>query len=58
MKYKNMQITENVHAKLKKYCKKHFLKMNNLVSYLILQYILEKEDEQKRMDKKVPNKKL
>jgi hypothetical protein len=51
---KNLKITEEAHATIKKYCDENHLKISDWATSVLLKEISEKEDEGKTK-KKLPN---
>lgn len=48
---KNLKITVEVHATIKKYCDENHLKISDWASSVLLREIAEKEDEEKTKKK-------
>lgn len=51
---KTLKITKEAHDRLKDYCKKNFLKMNEWTSHIIIEYI----DKRESGDGKKKNRKI
>ena len=48
MKLKTLKVNQKIHEDLKNYCKNNMLKMNNLVEYIISEYLKIKNNDDKR----------
>jgi len=44
MKTKNIVITEETHFKLKEFCRKHLLKINQVADMILLKYLEKNND--------------
>jgi hypothetical protein len=56
MEYKSLKITEESHKILKEYCDDNYLKMNDWLSHVILTYIkeLDESNKRKKMETNLP----